>query len=340
MMLSYFLVLPVVGARVINTQQVPVLGAIGTDAAQSITPEHDAPPAIGVHFTTSYAIAAARYQDGTTRDLAKVAGDAEYVELMARWTDQERDIVVDRDVAVLANLIKKTRDVMQAELGAEIMRIAPTLPQLPAYSHQAIRRALSSAGLTSTRDHLASEELVYTEFTAADAALAHDLRSAEADRTSRRHSALYQKVLYLSFDNSSFSVGAMESQNANQERKMIRYNMSTELGWWNLPVYDIPRAKFWSRLHEMILDVLKSMPRPPNRIILMGDHGAEEEFKEIVSGAMWEQYEFDAELMMSAVRREDASRLVARGAAEIAWRDSIRQREDEARRQQEEAIEL
>ncbi|OAK98899.1 hypothetical protein IQ06DRAFT_278590 [Phaeosphaeriaceae sp. SRC1lsM3a] len=340
MKLFYLLVAPVVSARAINTQQVPVIGGVEKEVVQSTTYEDDAPPAVGVHFTTSYAIAAARYLNGTTQDLAKVEGGAAYVDLVSRWADQERTVGMEQDAAVLADFMKKTRDVMEIGLDMRISHIAPTFPYLPTYANQAVREALSSAGLTSTRAQLLPNELAYDEVTAAEAAPGHDLHSSAEDHTSQMKSAPNQNVLYVNFDNSSFSIGAMSLRNAGQELKPIRYDINTQLGWWNMPVYDIPRAKFWTRIHEMILHGLEPMSRPPNRIVLMGDHGADEEFKQVVTAAVWERYEFDVELMLSAVRKEDAGRLAARGAAELAWRDGIRQREREAVRQKEEVIEL
>ncbi|KAH7414408.1 hypothetical protein DE146DRAFT_640225 [Phaeosphaeria sp. MPI-PUGE-AT-0046c] len=340
MKLSYFLILPVVSAGVIITQQTPVLQDVEENTIQSTTYENIAHPVIGVHFSTSYAIAAARYQNGTTQDLSKVAGDLEYIELMARWADQGRSVGMEQDVAVLADFMKKTRNAIETELGMRITRIAPAFPQLPAYGNEAVRKALSLARLASTRDHLVSDELAYTEFTAADAALAHHVRSSAKDRKSRRKAALTQHVLYVNFDNSSFSVAAMSLQSTNEERNVIRSDMNTQLGWWNMPVYDAPRAKFWARIQAMILDVVEPMPRPPSRVVLMGDHGADEEFKGVVTTAVWNKYEFDVELMLSPVRKEDATRLAARGAAELAWRDDIRQREREVARQKEEPIEL
>lgn len=58
------LVVPLVGARVIRyEQQVPMVQGEVEDTA---------PPAVGIHFTTSYATAAARYENGTTVDLVRV----------------------------------------------------------------------------------------------------------------------------------------------------------------------------------------------------------------------------------------------------------------------------
>jgi hypothetical protein len=84
----FFLGLPLAGARVVP--QVPIVGHV-KEVGKVIAQEADA-STIGVHFTTSYAVAAARYQDGTTRDLVRVAADADYIELMSRWTQWENDL--------------------------------------------------------------------------------------------------------------------------------------------------------------------------------------------------------------------------------------------------------
>jgi hypothetical protein len=77
----FFLGVPLVCARVVS--QIPVVGDVVKEVGQPIAQEDVL--AVGVHFTTSYAVAAARYQDGTTRDLVRVAADVEYIELMSRW---------------------------------------------------------------------------------------------------------------------------------------------------------------------------------------------------------------------------------------------------------------
>jgi hypothetical protein len=98
MKLGYLLVVPLVSARAVKTQQqVPILGDaqnVRTEFMQSSTQlvTEEIAPAIGVHFTTSYVVAAARYHNGTTQDLVRVAGDAEYIDLMRRWTDWKGEI--------------------------------------------------------------------------------------------------------------------------------------------------------------------------------------------------------------------------------------------------------
>jgi hypothetical protein len=99
MKLIYLLLAPLASARVVRTQhQIPILASSAKGIVQP-TAQDEVGPAIGVHFTTSYAIAAARYQNGTIRDLAKVAGDAEYIDLMSRWTawKSEKDEFEPRD---------------------------------------------------------------------------------------------------------------------------------------------------------------------------------------------------------------------------------------------------
>lgn len=57
------LVVPLVGARVVRYEQVPIVQKEVDDTAA---------PAVGVHFTTSYATAAAKYENGTAVDLVRV----------------------------------------------------------------------------------------------------------------------------------------------------------------------------------------------------------------------------------------------------------------------------
>lgn len=57
------LVVPLVGARVVQYEQQAVLVPAEVE---------DSAPGIGVHFTTSYATAAAKYENGTTVDLVRV----------------------------------------------------------------------------------------------------------------------------------------------------------------------------------------------------------------------------------------------------------------------------
>jgi hypothetical protein len=56
------LVVPLVSARVIRLEQAPLV----QEHVEGVA------PGIGIHFTSSYATAAAKYQNGTTQDLVRV----------------------------------------------------------------------------------------------------------------------------------------------------------------------------------------------------------------------------------------------------------------------------
>jgi hypothetical protein len=226
-----------------------------------------------------------------------------------------------RDAAILSDFVKRVRSSIETELDAPITTIAPAFPRLSPFVQEDVQEA-----------------------NAAYAGLGHGLCeswSFKSDCLSAAWPAKSQSVVYFNFDNSSFSVGAMSLQNAFQEYSTYLYGSDSKLGWWNLPVYETPRAKFWSQIREMILSVLAPMPIPPNRIVLLGEHGADEEFEELVKAAMWEKFEFDVELMLQTVKKDNVGTLAARGAAELGWRDEELKREYISRiRKTEEANEL
>jgi hypothetical protein len=185
------------------------------------------------------------------------------------------------------------------------------------------------------RTGTSSDEIVYSEVNAAYAGLGHGLCAPGKSNMGCKEQiapAKLQTVFYFNFDNSSFSVGAMTLQHVFQDHRIHVDRSDSKLGWWNLPIFEVPRAKFWAQIHEMILDALSPMPRSPNSIVLLGEHGADEEFKAVVKAAMWEKFEFDVEMMLGAVKKEDAGRLAARGAAEMGWLDVQSRKEPQAAR--------
>jgi hypothetical protein len=255
------------------------------------------------------------------------------VRFLERTTRQALRLPASRDAAILSNFMRKVRIAIEMELGAPITSIAPAFPRLSPHVREDVKEAMLFAGLTSTRVHTGHRDtLVYEESSAAYAGLGHGLCEAWWNTPGCQSSTnwnKYKSVLYFNFDNSSFSVGAMNIQNAFHNDAIYSYRMDTELGWWKLPVFDVPRAKVWAQIHEIILNMLGPVPRPPNQIILMGEHGADAEFKEVVEAAMWEKFEFDVSLMLDT--HMEASRLAARGAAELGWQNTVLKREDQAR---------
>ena len=86
-MRGLFLIVPLASARAMRSpQQIPMVAEVAKNVAVEESGS-DVAPSIGVHFTTSYALAVARYQNGTTRDIIKVEADTEYIGLMSRWMD-------------------------------------------------------------------------------------------------------------------------------------------------------------------------------------------------------------------------------------------------------------
>jgi hypothetical protein len=257
------------------------------------------------------------------------------VRFLERSSRQLLGLPASRDAAILSTFMKKVRVAMEMELGTPVTSIAPAFPQLSPYVRDDVEEAMSFAGFTSTRVHTGHRDtLVYEESSAAYAGLGHGLCEAWWNQPDCRSSSdwnKYKSVVYFNFDNSSFAVGAMNLQNAFHDQAIYSHRVDTELGWWNLPVFEVPRAKFWMQIQEMILDVLGPVSRPPNQIILMGEHGADAEFKEVVEAAMWEKFEFEVGSMLSTVAKEDAGRLAARGAAALGWQNMVLKGEDKAR---------
>jgi hypothetical protein len=248
-----------------------------------------------------------------------------------------------RDSTVLSGFLRTVRSAIEAKIEVPISRIAPAFPRLAPHVQQDIQEALSLTGLSSTRvDTGHGDTIVYEEANAAYAGRGHGVCeewSFKSDCLSAKWPAKKQSVLYFNFDNSSFSVGAMSIQNAFQEHAIYLHGMDAKLGWWNLPVYETPRAEFWAKIHNMILEVLTPMSMPPSRIVLLGEHGADKKFEDVVKDAMWDKFEeFDVELMLSATTKTDVGTLAARGAAELGWRDEEMKRHLEAYRDKDDQV--
>ena len=87
-------------------------------------------------------------------------------------------------------------------------------------------------------------------------------------------------------------------------------------------MYDAPRARFWAQVQQSIGFVLSPQGKAPGRIVLLGSHGADAEFKSRVEDALWDELEMDVSGMLSVNERGDSEWLAARGAAELASRHS------------------
>ncbi|KAF2255699.1 hypothetical protein BU26DRAFT_512670 [Trematosphaeria pertusa] len=330
MRLLWLVSVPLVSARVVRIQQ------------QSLTEEvENAGRAIGIHFTNSHATAAVRYENGTVEDLARVAGDANYIALMTRWSkkcapseslrcrmqrearqrhaDLRQPLGVD--ATILSSMLRQVKTVIEDKLESAITNVLPVFPPLAALNEEHIEEAFEHAGLTWLHARQQEEQILY-ETNAAYAGLGYSLCEFGADgsQCAREENELKsQHVLFLNFDNTTFSATLQNMKNAYQQQISATF-LDTTLGWWNLPVYDEPRLAFWARIEAIVFAVGNAIQQPPNKIILMGEHGGDQEFVEVVEAALWELFEYDASLLMEANADVNSATLAARGAAELAFR--------------------
>ncbi|KAH7388725.1 hypothetical protein BKA66DRAFT_56992 [Pyrenochaeta sp. MPI-SDFR-AT-0127] len=362
MRLLPFVIVPLASARVVQLQQAPIVtGEVAVSNPElGEEPANDIAPAIGVHFTTSYAVAAARYHNGTTKELVKVKGDAEYIELMTRWMNTRRGweedcqrientgrfesgrwkcnwrkasrsvrgllgLPASRDAATLASFLQSLQmSIADALGGTSVTDIAPTVFPLDQAKWQDFADAMELAGLVSTRPHIGDDRVVYQDVNTAYAGLGHGLCHSWQDLSecSKESGDMhYKDVLYLNFDNSSFSATVQNIRQVHDDTGIYGYGFNPNLGWWNLPVHEVPRAKFWANVHEIIVDTVNVLSRPPSRIVLMGEHGGDAEFKAVVDAALWSVLEVDVRMLLEGnANNGDVGSLAARGAAELAWR--------------------
>ena len=240
-----------------------------------------------------------------------------------------------RDAAILSTFLHTLRRRLTEELDSPVTSIAPAIFPLDRTKKRDFENALELAGLTSTVTRLGYDQIVYQDVNAAYAGLGRGLCKEWTDFlncTYEEDILFYQDVLFLSFDNSSFATTIQTLGRAADGFTMAGYNLNLGLGWWNLPIDEVPRARFWANIHEMIIATVSVLSRGPNAIVLMGEHGGDEEFRDVVEAALWSVLEMDVEMMLQANKGKDAGKLAARGAAEMAWRSQYWNRKDRERR--------
>lgn len=295
--------------------------------------------------------------------IAQVEADADYIELMSRWTRSWKEfdcegpikrlrcdfeqirrgtrkrlgLPITRESATLGKFMKKVRGAIEEELGTSVSTVAPVAPQLVGWVSEDFQDALDLAGMTSSRlsNPGSNDKPTYWDTNAAFAGLGYGLcesRTNLADCLDEERQMPYEHVLFLDFDNSSFSATVQYLQHADQEWSYSN-RVDMQLGWWNLPVFELSRARFWAQIHEVILEVAGALQRAPNKVVLLGDHGANEEFLDVVKAALWDVLEIDISVMLSANKADDVGMVAARGAAGFArraevWREWQRVQED------------
>jgi hypothetical protein len=230
-----------------------------------------------------------------------------------------------RDAGVLGSFLKKVRGAVEEELESPISTIAPAFASLSGFDDDAFQDALEYAGLASVKSVAGNDQLVYRETNAAYAGHGYGLckswRNPQECTDEEKHMR-HEHVLFLNFDPAFFSATVQYMQNAYDDHAYSNIN-NMSLGWWNLPVYEEPRTMFWLRMHNTLTKVAGAMQRPPNKIVLLGEHAGDAEFIETVKAAMWDVLEIDVSMMLSANTAEGVGRLAARGAAELARRSEV-----------------
>jgi hypothetical protein len=321
--LLLFLV-PLASARVVrHANQIPMAGKAADHTTSSEDKADQPAPSIGLHFTTSHAVAAAHYQNGTTRDLVRMDGDSEYRDLMRRWMASGSGYsgpLDSSDDMVLSSFMIRLHRAIETELDDSVEQASLALsPQAPALQ-QKFQKAMVAAGLASSED----SAVLYEEAIATHAAL-----KPASSCTTKSQPGHLQHALFLAFDDGAFSASMHEyaCRDYSPQAHMISRLIRSDLGWWHLPMYDAPRAKFWDQVQQSIAYVLSPQGKAPGRIVLLGSHGADAEFKSKVEDALWQELEMDVSSMLSVSERSDSEWLAARGAAELASRHE--QKEDQ-----------
>ncbi|KAF2739822.1 hypothetical protein EJ04DRAFT_483191 [Polyplosphaeria fusca] len=342
--------------------------AVRTEREIPILKEGDLTSGIGVHFTSSYAVAAIAYGNGTVEDLVRVDGNAQYNDLIRRWSDknnfrrceypstQERTqcqiMHADRelnkglgypateDVGILASIMEEVKTSIERTLGIQVTAFQPVFPVLRGLNKEDVDDAMEHVGLdginTAIKDHPFWG--THWETTASYAGAGFGLCNTWTDIRACVDEGMqldYEEAMFLNFDNSSFAA-ALQFVHPIFAPKLRALETDFSLGWWNLPVYEIPRAKFWARIQEAIVDVANTLgPRTiPKKIILLGDHAQDPEFLETVKAAFWELLEFDVELLLQDNEGRDGLMLAARGAAELAMTTSYWASHDASEREE------
>lgn len=309
--------LPLAGARVVrHAQQIPMADNTVQDISTPQDQAKHTPPSVGLQFTTTHAMAAARYDNGTTRHLVRMEGEPEYQDLMRRWMASQSGYsgpLESSDDMVLSSFLIRLRTAIEKQLDGPVEQAALALSPLAPGLQQKFQKAMVVASLASSQD----SAIVYEEAMATHAAL----KPASSCSTKSRPGHL-QHVLFLAFDDGAFSASMHEyaCRDYSPQAHMISRVIRADLGWWHLPMYDAPREKFWAQVQESIVHVLSPQEMAPGRIVLLGSHGADAEFKSKVEDVLWRELEVDVSDMLSVNERDDSEWLAARGAAELASR--------------------
>ncbi|KAE8842736.1 hypothetical protein HRS9139_02033 [Pyrenophora teres f. teres] len=215
-LLSLLFVLRTAGARPVSfglgpyqfQLQVPLLGGKTNTNTNSNDNgvEMVGAPSIGLHFTTSYAMASAYFTNGTTTDLFKMSADAEYTSLLSYWMDTYAEEVgthaqlpsspppphhntepttsnttnFDHPTNILTPFLSKLRTAITTfeQSHGPITHITPAIFPLTTIHSTIFRTALLNSGLILPRPASSADTDAVALLRASDAALAGLERAA------------------------------------------------------------------------------------------------------------------------------------------------------------------
>jgi hypothetical protein len=241
----------------------------------------------------------------------------------------EAGVPTFEDIAILPIFLSKVRIAIETNLDAPINHVAVVTFPLQPPQKLVFMDALLKAGINTTETQSGSDFVWISEAQAAYAALeTTNERSRTAleqiddtahTTTPAHHPTPTQNMLFLSFDNSSFTASMHQLSPQSPQPRLLTYAARSDLGWWNLPIFPTPRATFWRKIHDCIVHASQDLGKPPGRIVLTGNHGGDVEFKQQVEAALWNEFEVDVGVLLEGNEAVDSTALAARGAAELKF---------------------
>jgi hypothetical protein len=231
------------------------------------------------------------------------------------------------EVGILAAMLQDVKIALADKLRTEVKAINPVFPMLAGLEQQDVPHALEYVGLEWPSY---SSWSVYRETNAAYVGMGHGLCSSwenPHDCLFEETRMPYERALFLNFDNSSFGAVVQLMKTAGWQATPDSYTLDMDLGWWDLPMYEVPRARFWARIHETIVDVGNSGDGDIDKVFILGQHASDPEFLDVVEGAL---KEIVGSPELTQMQKADNTEMVAaRGSAEWAYRALNVHRNDE-----------
>ncbi|KAF8532790.1 hypothetical protein BDD12DRAFT_810696 [Trichophaea hybrida] len=306
-------------------------------------------PGIGFDLGTSYGTAAVRFHNGSTINIAKIAGDDEYTTLMQRyhtsprpppgysagnlreelreaWSSLKRDLNEWRglpaspEAGILSSMLQQLRYRTEEKLGQKISSVGVTVPKLAGLYSYEICDALRYAGLKDVLIDSLNEIVI--EPNAAFAGYGYglckrytDILECEDEEEAMR----MRRVIAIEFSEKTLAVALMITRTARSP-----YLESSEVSWdlgWGKRGEEV--EVFWRDVTDRIRGVVDRFGKKVDTLVLLGDKAMEERFLAAVKDALKEFVVTEGEDAIMQVKKNDVDTvfIAARGTAELAKRN-------------------